>query len=126
MKIAVCSFLIGGLLVAGADVARAEGSSWFGLGKSSSGAKTTKVSSTKNSGMLSGVTNGTKNLVNGTKAVFTPKKKPSVRKGGTTAIHPAKKTPTEKQGFFSSLVNPQPPPPPKTIKEYMELKQIHP
>jgi hypothetical protein len=32
----------------------------------------------------------------------------------------------EPPGFFQSLVTPEPPAPPKTIKEWMSLQQIHP
>jgi hypothetical protein len=32
----------------------------------------------------------------------------------------------EKPGFFKSLFQPEPPPPPKTIKEWMSLKRVQP
>jgi hypothetical protein len=101
--------------------------SWFGLGSSSQTAvKTTNVSNTTSPSVFSGVTNGTKNLMSGTKNLLTPKKKAPVRKSGLTATHSINTPPAMKPGTFSSWFNNEPPPPPRTIKEWMALKQIHP
>jgi hypothetical protein len=104
---------------------------WFSFGKdkSKAQAKTTSASGTSKSSktpqVVTKMTDGTKRLVGNTTSVFKPSK-PTTRKSGTTNIEIAKKPPQEKQGFFKSLFNPEPPPPPKTIKEWMALKQIHP
>jgi hypothetical protein len=58
-------------------------------------------------------------------SIFKPKTV-TTRKSGLTGVQKAKKTEQPKQGFFKSMFNPEPPPPPKTIKEWMSLKQIHP
>lgn len=101
----------------------------FGKGKSKPQAKTTNASgtskSTKTPQVVTKMTDGTKRLVSNTTNIFTPGKT-TTRKSGTTGIEIAKKPPQEKQGFFKSMFNPEPPPPPKTIKEWMSLKQIHP
>jgi hypothetical protein len=71
------------------------------------------------------MTNGTRRLVSNTKNMLMPSKPATVRKSGTTAIH--KKNATEnKPGFFKSWFAPQPPQTPRTIKEWMALKQPKP
>ncbi|HEY2893064.1 MAG TPA: hypothetical protein VGJ16_02580 [Pirellulales bacterium] len=64
-------------------------------------------------------------LVASPMSIFKPKTV-TTRKSGLTGVQKAKKTEQPKQGFFKSMFNPEPPPPPKTIKEWMSLKQIHP
>jgi hypothetical protein len=122
------------LLIAMSAPATAESSSmarWFnfGKGKPKAQAKTTNAAgtskSTKTPQVVTKMTDGTKRLVSNTTNVFTPSKT-TTRKSGTTGMEIAKKPPQEKQGFFKSMFNPEPPPPPKTIKEWMSLKQIHP
>jgi hypothetical protein len=66
---------------------------------------------------------GTRRLANNTKSMLTPKK-PATR--GTKVVQSSKKATDEKPGFFKSMFAPEPPPPPKTIKEWMSLKQVHP
>ena len=64
-------------------------------------------------------------MVDGTKNMFSSKKKAPKKVTGTTGIytmHPKQEEP----GFFHKLFHPEPPPPPKTIDEWMSLKQIHP
>jgi hypothetical protein len=73
------------------------------------------------------LTTGPKHIVTGTKNMLTPKKPQTVRKSGTTGVQIAKSPKSaDKPGFFKSMLHPEPPPPPKTIKEWMSLKQIHP
>jgi hypothetical protein len=71
------------------------------------------------------MTGSTKRLVSNTTGMLTPKKT-TIKKSGTTAYYKAPLPPQEKPGFFKSLFQPEPPPVPKTIKEWMSLKQIHP
>ena|SRR5262245_13482313 len=75
--------------------------------------------------VLTKMTDGTKRFVSSTTNMFAPKKHVT-RKSGTTAIHRAKVPERPKQGFFQQLFKPEPPPPPKTVKEWMSLKQVHP
>jgi hypothetical protein len=102
----------------------------FGKGKPNAQAKTTNASGTSKSiktpQVVTKMTDGTKRLVSNTANVFTPGKTTTTRKSGTTGFVKAQKPPQEKQGFFKSMFNPEPPPPPKTVKEWMSLKQIHP
>jgi len=75
--------------------------------------------------VLTKMSNTTKRAVNNTKNALTPKKTVAKNTGATKTYKP-KAVKEEKPGFFKSLFNPEPPPPPKTIKEWMSLKQIHP
>ncbi len=98
---------------------------------SSSSAASKKNSSksaaaSKSPAVMSKMTDGTKRFVNSTKSMLMPKKPTTTRKGGVTAVH-KKNPPPEQQGFFKSLFQPAPKPQqPRTIKEWMALKQIHP
>jgi hypothetical protein len=65
----------------------------------------------------------TKRFVNNTKSIFSPKKKSSKGKSATGLV--SRQKPPE-PGFFYKLFHPEPPPPPRTIDEWMSLKQIHP
>lgn len=76
--------------------------------------------------VITKMTNSTKRLVSNTTNKLTPKKNAATKKSGTTAVYPKQTNKDEKQGFFKSMFNPEPPPPPKTVKEWMQLKQIHP
>ncbi len=134
MKIARTLLVISSLLVFQGLTAQAaseasSGGSWLPFGNSASKpAKTRKVSSKSSSpSAVTNLSNGTKNLVTSTKNILTPKKQPSVRKSGTAGLQVAKGAKSaDKPGFFKSMFHPEPPPPPKTIKEWMSLKQIHP
>jgi hypothetical protein len=72
-----------------------------------------------------GDSTGPLRLLASTTGFFKPKTV-TTRKSGLTGVQKAKRTEQPKQGFFKSMFNPEPPPPPKTIKEWMSLKQIHP
>lgn len=81
---------------------------------------------TKQPSMFAKMSSGTRRLVSGTMGVFTPKKAPAKKKvGGTTAVH-STKAKAEEPGFFYKMFHPEPPPPPKTIKEWMSLQKVHP
>jgi hypothetical protein len=72
---------------------------------------------------------GTKRLVSNTKDALTPDKKPTkkpTKKSGSTTVRKAKRPPAPKQGFFKQLFNPEPPPPPETVQEWMSLEQVYP
>jgi hypothetical protein len=136
MRIARSLFLALGLVAVSATTTHAAwGSSsvagWFGLGndKSKVVAKTTNVPGTsgtlKTPRVVTKMADGTKRLASSTTSMLSPKKI-TTRKSGTTSIERAKDTKEEKPGFFKSLFHSEPPPPPKTIKEWMSLKQIHP
>lgn len=113
------------LAIATPQPASAAIGSWFGLGKdeASADAKTTEASKTPQ--VMGKMTGGTKRLVSNTTGLFKPKTV-TTRKSGLTGVKKAKKYEEPKPGFFQSLFHPEPPPPPKTIKEWMSLKQIHP
>jgi hypothetical protein len=120
--------LFHGLTARAASDASSKGS-WLPFSDSASkAAKTKKVSSNSSTpSVVTNLSNGTKHFVTSTKNILTPKKQPSVRKSGTTGMQVAKDSkPADKPGFFKSMFHPEPPPPPKTIKEWMSLKQIHP
>jgi hypothetical protein len=68
------------------------------------------------------MSSSTKRFVNNTKSIFSPKKK-SKSKSATGLV--SRQKPPE-PGFFHKLFHPEPPPPPRTIEEWMSLKQIHP
>jgi hypothetical protein len=91
--------------------------------------KTTKKTASKPSkpGVVKNLSNGTKSLMTNTKNALTPKKTTTVKKSGSSGKKASNnpKTP-DKPGFLDSMIHPEPPPPPKTIKEWMSLKQIHP
>ncbi len=61
-----------------------------------------------------------------TKRLFGAKKKSVTSGSGGTSVVQPKTTRSEKPGFFKSLFQPEPPPPPKTIKEWMSLKKVQP
>jgi hypothetical protein len=98
-------------------------SSWFGGGNKSSATITER--NKKGPGVMSQMADSTKRVLTYPTSKLAPKKKP-VKKTGTTAIIKAKRPEPEKQGFFKSMFAPEPPPPPKTIREWMSLKQIRP
>ncbi len=94
---------------------------WPGIGASKSKA----AGASKSAQRIARITSAPKRFVSSTKNMLTPKKTVT-RKSGTTGIQRAKSASNEKQGYFKSLFTSQPPPPPKTINEWMSLKQIHP
>lgn len=100
--------------------------SWLGFSKSKAhAAKTTNVSHTSAPQVFSKMGDGTKKLVSNTKNLFVAKK-PPVKKRGVTATHRAPKPEVQKQSFFKRIFNPEPPPPPRTVGEWMSLEQVHP
>jgi hypothetical protein len=110
-------------IFAGLTAPAASGSSWFGSGTGDKSKTTAKAS--KSPTVVAKMTDGTKRLVSNTTGIFKPKTV-TIRKSGLTGTKNPKKSEPEKQGFFQSIFHPEPPPPPKTIKEWMSLKQIHP
>ncbi len=94
---------------------------WPGIGAS----KPKAASSPKSPQGIARITAAPKRFVSSTKNMLTPKKNVT-RKSGTTGIQRAKSSRDEKPGYFKSLFTSEPPPPPKTINEWMSLKQIHP
>lgn len=102
-------------------------STWFGGGKTTLSSKPApKNSLLKAPPVVGRMTDGTKRLLSSPTSLFKKTKPKQVKTSGATKITKAKRTEPEKQGFFKSLFNPEPPPPPKTIKEWMSLEQIHP
>lgn len=112
------------LAAAGAAAELLSPSTWFGGGKTTLSTKP-KSSLLKTPPVVSKMSDGTKRLLSSPTKMFKPKPKP-IKKSGTTNIIKAKRPEAEKQGFFKSMFSPEPPPPPKTIKEWMSLKQVHP
>ncbi len=96
----------------------------FGLSPGGTGS-TRSASSTKAPNVFTKMTSGTKRFFTNTKSLVTPKKPPKKTRG-VTAIHRAEKTEQPKQGFFSQLFHPQSTEPPRTVKEWMSLDQVHP
>jgi hypothetical protein len=45
---------------------------------------------------------------------------------GCAPLAQPKNSKQEKPGFFKSLFQPEPPPPPKTIKDWMSLERVQP
>jgi hypothetical protein len=89
------------------------------------GDESTKKPGGNSGSVLKATTASPMRLVASPISIFKPKTV-TTRKSGLTGVQKAKKTEQPKQGFFKSMFNPEPPPPPKTIKEWMSLKQIHP
>lgn len=54
------------------------------------------------------------------------KSQPAPKRNGSSTAQSAKNPKAPKQGFFKSMFNPDPPPPPQTIGDWMKLKQIRP
>jgi hypothetical protein len=81
------------------------------------------TSTSKSPSLATKMSDGTKRLASGTKNLFTAKK-PTSR--GMSHAQSSKFSRDEKPGLLKSMFNPEPPPPPKTIKEWMSLKQVHP
>jgi hypothetical protein len=122
--------LCAGCLAAASAAQAAEAASplaWLGFGKASSqAAKTTEVkSATAPPAVFAKMTHGTKRFVSNTKNLFVPKKPPAKRRGLTATYHAHRPEPP-KQSFFKRLFGPEPPPPPKTVNEWMSLEQMHP
>jgi hypothetical protein len=115
---------------AASDTSSSKGAgSWFGFGGDSSkpAAKTKKVSNaSKTPPVLTKMADAPKRLVSSTKSMLAPKNPSPKKKGPETTLPPVRNPKEQKQGFFQSLFNPAPPPPPQTIQDWMKLKQIHP
>ena len=77
----------------------------------------------KSTSLATKMSNSTKRLASNTKDMLTPKKSSS---RDTKVVQSSKTSREQKPGFFKSMFSPEPPPPPKTIKEWMSLKQVHP
>lgn len=101
--------------------------SWLGFGSHKSGAvATTNVSRTsKTPQAFAKMTSGTKRFFTNTKSLFVAKKPPA-KKRGVTATRRAARPEPPKQNIFKRLFNPEPPPPPRTVEEWMALEQIRP
>jgi hypothetical protein len=102
-------------------------SSWLGCCRDKAeGAKTTNVSQTTSTpAAFSKLTSGTKRLASNTKNLFVARKPPA-KKLGVTATRRAERPQPPKQNFFKRWFNPEPPPPPQTVDEWMSLEQVHP
>jgi hypothetical protein len=86
----------------------------------------TNVSNTsKTPPVFARMKDGTQRFWTGTKNLFVAKKPPA-KTHGATVIHRAARSEPPKQGFFKRWFNPDPPPPPKTVEEWMSLEQVHP
>jgi hypothetical protein len=125
MRIACILPLLAWCLAASMPQARGEGFSPFGW-LSGNRAETTNVSGySKTPTVLAKMKGGTQRFVNGTKDLFVAKKPPVKTRGATGTRH-AKRPEPPKQSFFKRWFNPEPPPPPRTVDEWMKLDQIHP
>jgi hypothetical protein len=101
---------------------------WLGIGRKSEtqGARITSVSKSQQTPtVLTKISQAPRQLVNNTKNLFVSKKQPS-RKGASTVIKRQPRTEQKQPGFFKQLFRPEPPPPPRTVEEWMSLEQIHP
>lgn len=128
ISLALLMFALAGIGAASCSAAELlSPSTWFrGGGKTTLSSKPNpKGSLLKAPPVVGKMTNGTKRLLTNPTSIFKPKPK-QVNKSGTTKVTKAKRSEPGKQGFFKSMFNPEPPPPPKTIKEWMSLEQIHP
>jgi hypothetical protein len=134
VRVATCSLIVLAVAACWCPGARAEcGSWWCPLGCHARTQEPkpglTQVSNTttsaKKAGALTKASAGTKRFVANTKNLLSFKKSPPTKRTGTVATHSARPKKDE-PGFFHRLFNPEPPPPPKTIEEWMSLKQIHP
>jgi hypothetical protein len=67
---------------------------------------------------------GTKRLMTNTKSLLTFQKPATAKSAKKTQT--ATRGAQEKPGFFHRMFYPEPPPPPKTVDEWMSLEQIHP
>ncbi len=79
---------------------------------------------TQTTAVFNKVGSGTRRFIANTRDLFTfgkPSGAPASA-GGKYAFRSSPKKP----GFFYKLFHPEPPPPPKTVDEWMSLEQIHP
>jgi hypothetical protein len=78
--------------------------------------------------MMTNITNAPKRFVSSTKNLLTPKKAPPApAKHSTTSSRTiSKSNPPQSPGFFKSLFGSEPPPPPKSVGEWMKLEQVKP
>jgi hypothetical protein len=108
--------------------AMAADSSWFSWpsnGNKQRNAAVKKTSQSSSGGVVSSLTSAPKKLVASTKNAFTSQTTTSNARG-TKVTQQSKNPKAQKQGFFKSMFNPDPPAPPQTINDWMRLKQIHP
>ncbi len=70
------------------------------------------------------VSTGTKRFVTGTKNLLSFKKPAAKRPPGSAKY--SLRSNHKEPGFFYKLFHPEPPPPPRTIDEWMSLEQVHP
>jgi hypothetical protein len=99
---------------------------WLGFGRTKThAAKTTNASHAAAPQVFAKMGDGTKHFVSNTKNLFVPKKPPVKTRGVTATHHPQRPEPP-KQSFFKRMFNPEPPPPPRTVGEWMSLEQVHP
>lgn len=75
--------------------------------------------------VLANMGTSTKRFVSNTKNLLSFKKPATTKQSGTTARYSLRPN-RDEPGFFYKLFHPEPPPPPKTIDEWMSLEQIHP
>lgn len=103
-------------------------STWFGgSGKTTLSPKPgPKSSLLKAPPVVGKMTSGTKRLLTSPTSLFKKTKPKQVKTSGVTKVTKAKRNESEREGFFKSIFNPEPPPPPRTIDEFMSLEQIHP
>ena len=81
-------------------------------------------SSGKSQNILTKMTSPARRLLTSTKNLLVPKKNPQENKAKVTSVRRHGKEKPQ-QGFFTRLFQ-GPPPPPRTMKEWMDLEQIHP
>ena len=128
MKIAKSVLLFSCLSLATFATARGDStsrSSWLPFASGSKASTPAKNTGGSGVPIISSFSRGTKKLVSSPTSLLTSKKQTAIRQSGTTGLLSSKPK-QEKPGFFKSLFHSEPPPPPKTIKEWMKLKQIHP
>jgi hypothetical protein len=114
------ALLVGLLFAVSSRGVRADG--WFTLpGK----AKSTSTSKPAPVRLANSFTNGTKSFVQNTANMFRPAKGTSVKSKPKTKQKQAPNK-NDEPGFWSRLFNSEPPPPPRTVEEWMRLEQIRP
>lgn len=128
MKIAKSMLFYSTLALAMFTHARANAASHSAWLPFSSGEKSSiaaKSSGSSTTPIISSFSRGTKKLVSSPTSLLTSKKQTAVRQSGTTGLQVSNPK-QAKPGFFKSLFQSEPPPPPKTIKEWMKLKKVQP
>ncbi len=119
------ALLLVGCLVWGVSTARADGPATALRGWGGQRTTTKASKKTKSPNFLTKMTSGPRRLLASTKNLLVPDKKPPAKKATVTNVRRHAKTKPQR-GFFEQLFHPGPPPPPRTMGEWMALDQPRP